>query len=590
MPGVRLHPRSRRGLRALTDPGAPSDGPVPWIVVGASEGRIALVSLDVDRRVVDRVLVDASSLREHVRRAGDTTRWVWSDTSHWYPSLIATGVRVTRCHDLRLAHAILRDSALAVDTDALRRATEWDAAASVSDDGPSALFDLDPGSREAPHDIDAAVAEFERQRRVIGAGAPSLRLLVAAESVGALVAAEMHAAGVPWDGRVHDEILTAMLGERDPGGRPPARIVALTGEIRGLLGDPGASLDSQPKLLRALHRVGVAATSTSKWELKEYDHPVVAPLLEYKRLMRMYTANGWAWRDEWAPEGRFRPVYVPGGVVTGRWASSGGGALQLPRQLRPAVRADPGWTLVVADVAQLEPRVLAAMSRDAALADSARDTDLYEGIVSRGVVSTRSEAKFALLGAMYGATTGDSGRLVPALRRAYPRAMGLVDDAARVGEAGGVVSTWLGRSSPPPSPGWRAVQSRAGDLDATETDRTQARRIARDRGRFTRNFVVQGTAAEWALAWLGDLRARLALLPFVGDEDAAPLSGALHARQAHLAFFLHDEVIVHAPAAHAEQAAEAVRQAADAATRLLFGDIPLDFRLDLQVRVDAAKD
>ncbi|WP_307469255.1 bifunctional 3'-5' exonuclease/DNA polymerase [Microbacterium sp. SORGH_AS_0505] len=587
---MRVHPGPRRRLRALTDPGAPAAGAVPWIVVGAAEGRISLVLLDVDGRPTERVLADATGLADRVRRADESTRWVWSDTSHWYPALIAAGVRVARCHDLRLAHAILRDSALAVDAEALRRATEWDAAASVADDGPSALFDLDPGSREAPHDIEAALAEFERQREVIAAGSPSLRLLVAAESVGALVAAEMHAAGVPWDGRVHDEILTGMLGERDAGGRPPARIVALAAEIRGLLGDPGASLDSQPKLLRALHRVGVAATSTSKWELTEYDHPVVAPLLEYKRLMRMYTANGWAWREEWAPAGRFRPVYVPGGVVTGRWASSGGGALQLPRQLRPAVRADQGWTLVVADVAQLEPRVLAAMSRDAALADSARGTDLYEGIVSRGVVSTRSEAKFALLGAMYGATTGDSGRLVPALRRAYPRAMGLVDDAARVGEEGGVVSTWLGRSSPAPSPGWRAVQSRAGDPDATETDRTQARRIARDRGRFTRNFVVQGTAAEWALAWLGDLRARLAALPPVDDADAAPRSGALHSRQAHLGFFLHDEVIVHAPAAHAEQAADAVRLAADAATRLLFGDIPLDFRLDLQVRIDAAKD
>ena len=93
-----------------------------------------------------------------------------------------------------------------------------------------------------------------------------------------------------------------------------------------------------------------------------------------------------------------------------------------------------------------------------------------------------------------------------------------------------------------------------------------------------------------ALAWLGDLRARLAALPLVDEADAAPRSGPLHARQAHLAFFLHDEVIVHTPAAHAAQAAEAVSLAAEAATRLLFGDIPLDFRLDLQVRVDAAKE
>ncbi|RZI93745.1 MAG: bifunctional 3'-5' exonuclease/DNA polymerase, partial [Microbacterium sp.] len=334
---------------------------------------------------------------------------------------------------------------------------------------------------------------------------------------------------------------------------------------------------------------GVPARSTSRWELAEFDHPVIAPLLAYKKGMRLLSANGWEWLSEWAPDGRFRPVYVPGGVVTGRWASSGGGALQLPRLLRPAVRADPGWTLVVADVAQLEPRVLAAMSRDMALADAARGTDLYEGIVASGVVSTRQEAKIALLGAMYGATTGDSGRLVPALRRAYPRAMALVDDAARRGEDGGVVSTWLGRSSPRPSEAWRDIQSQAGAADAVAGADGLARRVSRDRGRFTRNFVVQGTAAEWALAWLADLRARLASLPAVDQERAAPPSGPVFSRRAHLAFYLHDEIIVHAPAEQADRAAAAVEESARAATRLLFGDFPLDFRLDLRTGEDAAK-
>ena len=164
----------------------------------------------------------------------------------------------------------------------------------------------------------------------------------------------------------------------------------------------------------------------------------------------------------WVHDGRFRPVYVPGGVVTGRWASSGGGALQLPRQLRAAVAADPGWALIVADVAQLEPRVLAGMAGDMAMADAARGRDLYAGIVERGAVATRAEAKVAMLGAMYGATTGDSGRLMPRLRSIFPRAMSLVDDAARTGEQGGIVTTWLGRSSPAAVTGWREAQSRAG--------------------------------------------------------------------------------------------------------------------------------
>ena len=121
-------------------------------------------------------------------------------------------------------------------------------------------------------------------------------------------------------------------------------------------------------------------------------------------------------------------------------------------------------------------------------------------------------------------------------------------------------------------------------------DESRARRSARDRGRFTRNFVVQGTAAEWALAWMADLRGRLAALPPVEESDAAPRSGPVFSARSHLAFFLHDEIIVHAPAAHAEAAALAVRESAEAAGRLLFGDFPIDFPLDLRIAETAQKD
>jgi DNA polymerase-1 len=41
-------------------------------------------------------------------------------------------------------------------------------------------------------------------------------------------------------------------------------------------------------------------------------------LLEYKELSRPHTAKGWARLDEWVADGRFRPHYVVGGVVSGR--------------------------------------------------------------------------------------------------------------------------------------------------------------------------------------------------------------------------------------------------------------------------------
>jgi len=514
-------------------------------------------------------------------------RWTVRTLRSFYPPLLAHGIRLRRAHDLVLCHAILRDTAsLArpLPASALWMRTDETAETIVQ----PGLFDVDAESVARGGDFDEVLRQWRAQLAAL-AHAPDARLelLCAAESTGALIAEEMTAAGLPWSRAIHERILEDSLGARPLRGARPAKMAALATQIADHLNDAELNPDSPPRLLRALHRVGVFVESTSRWQLSEVDHPVVAPLLEYKKLSRLFAANGWTWLDDWVQDDRFRPIYLTGGVVTGRWASSGGGALQIPRQLRHAVHADPGWTLVGADVAQLEPRVLAAMSHDSAMADAARGADLYEGVVRSGAVGTREEAKYAVLGAMYGATTGESGRLVPRLRTVYPRAMALVDAAARTGEQGGVVSTLLGRSSPRPDDAWRSTQSRASDPGAGGADESRARSRARDRGRFTRNFVVQGTAAEWALLWLAEIRHRLMALP--PASAPAPASGPVFGSRAHLAMFLHDEVIVHCPIDQADAVAGAVRDASAAATARLFPGFDIDVPLDLHVSEDAGK-
>ena len=502
-------------------------------------------------------------------REAEHPRWVWDDTSRWYPPLLEAGVRVARCHDLRLSHAILRRSARCTGSDlALAPPGPWDSPRPGTSAPVAVSLFADP--RSAPPDEDPdPPAELARQlAAVAGSSEPGrLRLLLAAESTGALIAAEMRHDGMPWSAQAHDELLTRLLGERPRGGGRPSRLEALADEVRAALGQPSLNLDSQPDLLRALRLAGLDVTTTRTHEIRTVEHPVVPPLLEYKKLARLLSANGWSWMETWASDGRFRPDYVPGGVVTGRWASSGGGALQLPTGIRGAVRADPGWRLVVADAAQLEPRVLAAMSGDGAMAAAGRQADLYQGVVDAGIVETRQQAKYAMLGAIYGATTGASAVLMPQLTRAYPHAVGMVEAAARAGERGEVVSTWLGRSSPRPGEAWQSLVAAATTEGAEPADVRTARRRRRDWGRFTRNFIVQGTAAEWALCWMAALRRRLV------SVEGRP----------HLVFFLHDEVMVHTPAAVADEVAAAVRAAAAEAGRLLFGDSPVDFALDVSV-------
>jgi DNA polymerase-1 len=518
---------------------------------------------------VDRV--SAADLPGFVRqREIAPVRWVWDDTTRWYPALLAAGVRVERCHDLRLGHAILRrspfvDQALLTGGDT----PGWDRLLPVTAADP-ALFPLDD-----PADLLDPVAEHGRQQAAMAASAERgrLGLLLAAESSGALVAAEMTQAGLPWRADVHERLLTELLGPRPAAGHRPVALERLLVAIRAAFQAPELNPDSPGALLRALRVAGLPVEDTRSWTLEQLEHPGVPALLEYKKLSRLLQANGWNWLDSWVRDGRFRPYFLPGGVVTGRWASTGGGALSVPTQVRPAAVADDGWRFVVADVAQLEPRVLAGMSGDAAMADAARSADLYQGMVAGGAVATRADAKVGMLGAMYGATRGESGRLMPGLTRRYPRAIGLVEAAARAGERGEVVHTLLGRGSPLPTGAWaeRAVDlGEADDVGATTEDRDRARRSW---GRFTRNFVVQGTGAEWALCWLADLRNRLWRLGGPGTPSRRP----------HLVFFLHDEVVVHTPEELADVVVEEVRHAALTAGRLLFGAFPIDFPLDVSV-------
>jgi DNA polymerase I len=203
---------------------------------------------------------------------------------------------------------------------------------------------------------------------------------------------------------------------------------------------------------------------------------------------------------------------------------------------------------VVADAAQLEPRILAAVAGDARLAEAARSGDLYEALAKDAFGGDRARAKVALLGAMYGQTGGAAVPALAVLRARYPTAWDLVERAARTGEGGGLVRSWLGRTCP-----------QAGGEGPMTGEH------ARARGRFTRNFVIQATAAEWALALLAGLR--------------GPVAGT----GAELVFFQHDEVVIHAPTAEAGDVAEMVRAAGEQAGRLLFGDSPVRFPLDVSV-------
>ncbi|OJF12153.1 bifunctional 3'-5' exonuclease/DNA polymerase [Couchioplanes caeruleus subsp. caeruleus] len=537
------------------------------------------------------------------REAADRPRWVWASTADCYPVLLRAGVRVGRCHDIELTEALLlghagrwgeprslaagfaRLTGAPVPPDPPPRAAEPPGFAQ------GALFEATSGPPAAagPVVLDILTRVYaDQHRRITAAGRSDVPghsrvfgaspaagevggsgrsgrfgLLVAAESAGALVGAEMGHAGLPWRGDIHDELLRDLLGPPQPVG-PPRRLAELAAEINAAFGMHGLHPDSPAEVLRAFARAGIDIPNTRAWVLRRVDHPAVKPLLEYKELYRIWTAHGWTWRDAWVSDGRFRPEYVPGGVVSGRWATRGGGALQVPKVVRRAVVADPGWRFVVADAGQLEPRVLAAVSGDARLAAAGEADDLYAALAADAFAGDRPKAKVALLGAMYGQTGGAAIPALAVLRQSYPTAFEYVEAAARTGEAGGLVRSWLGRTCPPASTAWRDPGLDPPE-EAGSAELPQGGATGRARGRFTRNFVIQATAAEWALVLLATLRTALADM------------------QAEIVLFVHDEVGVHCPKEEADQVVEAIRAAAAQAGRLLFGDTAVRFPLDVSV-------
>ncbi|WP_333775442.1 bifunctional 3'-5' exonuclease/DNA polymerase [Streptomyces sp. IBSBF 3136] len=543
-----------------------------WALAPAEDGGVDVAPLGPDGLPAGPVRRESDPAGA-VQSRPEVTRWVWRSTAEVYPLLLATGVRVERCYDIEDAETLLlghegrhgepRSAAAAlarlrggpVPPDPPQRPAEPGA--------QSPLFEP-AGTRLPLADLLAVYADQQRRHEKT-AHPGRMRLLTAAESAGMLVAAEMNRSGLPWSAEVHRRLLHELLGERYAGGGEPRRLAELADEVSAAFGRR-VRPDLPADVVKAFAQAGIKVRSTRRREIASVDHPAVPPLLEYKKLYRIWVAHGWSWLHDWVRDGRFRPEFHAGGTVTGRWVTNGGGALQIPKVIRRAVVADPGWRLVVADADQMEPRVLAVISRDPGLMEVAgRTTDLYQSVSDRAFSGDRDQAKIAVLGAVYGQTSGDGLKNLAALRRRFPRAVAYVDDAARAGEEGRLVRTWLGRTCPPAAGAGEDTAEEAGipvgddDPDGPTWLRGHSSTDARARGRFARNFVVQGSAADWALLLLAALRRACADL------------------RAELVFFQHDEVIVHCPADEADTVVRAIEEASDLAARLAFGETPVRF-------------
>jgi len=374
------------------------------------------------------------------------------------------------------------------------------------------------------------------------------------ESAAELLAAELGADGLPIDVGAMTALIAAAIGPR------PADAAAA--EVRRRARDQ-AVLDHAPlggerdlrnpaHVRSLLRRAGVDVTDTRAWRLEplRQTHPFVDALLTWRKAERLATTYGYEWLDRHVgADGRLRGPWSGADGAAGRM-TAGAGLHNLPAELRPGVVAESGYAFVRADLGQIEPRVLAAVAGDRALARAAETDDLYAPVAARLGVA-RDVAKVAVLAAMYGQRSGAAGQAFRGMERAYPVAMAYLDAADGEGRAGRDVRTHGGRLV------------RMGGAEAAEPDTHDpdaARRAAAARGRYARNAVIQGAAAELFKAWAATVRARLA------------------GTGAGIVLCLHDELLVHAPLDVAGDVAAIVDAAlAEAASRWRPADCEVRF-------------
>jgi DNA polymerase I len=343
------------------------------------------------------------------------------------------------------------------------------------------------------------------------------------ESLAELLCVELGSEGLPLDIGTAERIIEGFVGPR-PTSDAHANALrtardAVVLEVAPLVTE--RDLRSQPRVMAMLKAIGIHVSDTRAWRLEPFreTHPFVDALLTWRKAERMGSTFGYGWLDEHvADDGRLRGQWSGSDGAAGRMTAQAG-LHNMPADLREAVIAEPGHVFVHADLGQIEPRVLAAISGDPLLAEATQSADLYAPIAAKFGVE-RPVAKVAMLAAMYGQTSGVAGDVLKQMEAGYRVATQYLRTAEQAGREGRDIRTY----------GGRLVRMGFGGDDSASVAA---------RGRYARNAIVQGAAAELFKVWAAMVRARMS-------------------SRGRLVMCLHDELLVHVPVEHAHAVAKVV--------------------------------
>lgn len=305
--------------------------------------------------------------------------------------------------------------------------------------------------------------------------------------------------------------------------------------------------------------------STAAGVLEDFKglHPVIDLILEQRQISKLVSTYVDALPAQVNPRtGRLHTSFNQAGSETGRLSSNNPNLQNIPvrselgREIRRAFVAAPGTKLLSADYSQVELRVLAHISQDAAMlaafragADIHRATaaTIYHVPLEQVTSEQRSIAKMVNFATSYGVSAfglasrtslnrGEAQAFLDAYFQTYPGIRRYVDETIAKAKEQGYVETLLGRRRYFP-----ILKNRSG----SPADRQQAERAAI-------NHPIQGTAADIIKIAMVRLHAALA-------------GQGLRSR---MLLQVHDELVLEVPDDELTAAAALVRQVMEGAFKL----------------------
>ncbi len=306
---------------------------------------------------------------------------------------------------------------------------------------------------------------------------------------------------------------------------------------------------------------GQWATGQAELEKLAEEHEVPRLILEARQLAKLKSTYTDALpRLIHAKTGRVHTSYNQAVTTTGRLSSTDPNLQNIPirsaegREIRKAFIAEPGNVLIAADYSQIELRLMAHFSEDAALQRAfANGEDIHAATaaavnqvdISNVSGDMRRAAKIVNFGILYGMSAfglakqlgvgrGDAQEFINGYFAQYPKVRDFMDATLEAAREKGYVETLLGH---------RVMLPEINDKNGMR--RQYAERTAI-------NAPLQGSAADIIKVAMIRLHTRL-------KQDAP---------EARMTLQVHDELVVECPATQADAVSEIMRQDMESAASL----------------------